>query len=525
MEQPIPMDRLLCGDVGFGKTEVATRAAFKAIMDAKQVAVLVPTTILADQHHRTMTQRFGAFPVKIELLSRFLTGKEEKLVIKGLEEGTVDLVIGTHRLLSKDVKFHNLGLVIVDEEQRFGVTHKERLKQLKKKVDVLTLTATPIPRTLNMALMGLREMSVIETPPHDRLAIQTIVAQFSHSIIKNAIERELEREGQVFFVHNRIDSIYAMADLIRRHVPQARVGVTHGAMSERELEKTMIKFVRHELDVLATTTIIENGIDIPLANTIIINHADRFGLAELYQLRGRVGRSNRRAYAYLLIPPESNLSRIARRRLAALKEFSFLGAGFRLAALDLELRGAGNILGAEQSGQIKAIGFELYCQMLERTIRELSGAEIEDEINTQVNIRADIRIPEDYVPDMGQRLRLYKRISSTKDEKKLAEIRDEMTDRFGQVPQSVENLLVYSLLRNEAAAVRVQSIDLHHDQCSIRFAPNAKINPEKLISLVSARSDVQLSPDGVLKLALTRPNSSDLLRELRMLLLELRSAA
>jgi transcription-repair coupling factor (superfamily II helicase) len=524
MEQAIPMDRLLCGDVGFGKTEVAMRAAFKAVMDGKQVAVLVPTTILADQHHRTFTERFGAFPIKVGLLSRFLNRKEEKRVVQECEEGSVDLVIGTHRLLSKDVKFRDLGLVVVDEEQRFGVTHKERLKQLKKKVDVLTLTATPIPRTLNMALMGLREMSVIETPPHDRLAVQTIVAQFAHGIIKNAVERELERDGQVFFVHNSIDSIYTMADLVRRLVPQARVGVTHGALSERELEKTMMQFVRRELDVLATTTIIENGIDIPLANTIIINHADRFGLSELYQLRGRVGRSNRRAYAYLLIPPESNLSRIARRRLAALKEFSFLGAGFRLAALDLELRGAGNVLGAEQSGHIKAIGFELYCQMLESTIRELSGEQLEEEINTQVNVRADIRIPEEYVPDMGQRLRLYKRISSTKDEKRLAEIRDELLDRFGQLPPSVENLLDYSLLRNEAAALRVQSIDHNRDQCAIKFDANAQVNPEKLVALTTSRENVSLSPDGVLSLQVTS-ESGEMLKELRNLLLELRSPA
>ena len=373
MEAPTPMDRLLCGDVGYGKTEVAMRAAFKAVANSKQVAVLAPTTVLVFQHYETFKRRMAAFPIRIEMLSRFRSAREQAKTLAALEEGTVDILIGTHRLLSRDVRFHDLGLLIVDEEQRFGVTHKERLKEMSRNVDVLTMTATPIPRTLNMSLVGLRDMSVIETPPKDRLAIQTVVAPFSESIIRRAIVEEMERGGQVFFVHNRVESIYSVAALIQKLAPKARVVVGHGQMGERELEKVMLKFVRDEADVLVSTTIIENGLDIPRANTIIVNRADRFGLSELYQLRGRVGRSNQRAYAYLLIPPEVSLTPLARRRLAALREFSELGAGFRIAALDLELRGAGNLLGREQHGHIVSIGFDLYTQMLERAVSAKKG--------------------------------------------------------------------------------------------------------------------------------------------------------
>src|SRR5271165_6558317 len=366
MESGTPMDRLLCGDVGYGKTEVGMRAAFKAVSDNRQVAVLAPTTVLAFQHYNTFRQRLAAFPIKIEMLSRFRTAKQQKETIAKLEAGEVDIVVGTHRVLSKDVKFSDLGLVIVDEEQRFGVRHKERLKQLRKEVDVLTMSATPIPRTLHMSLLGLRDMSVIETPPKDRMAIQTVVAAWDEKLLRSAIEKELERGGQVYFVHNRVESIYEIADKIREMSPKARILVGHGQMPERELERIMLAFMRHEADILVATTIIENGLDIPLCNTIIINRADRHGLSELYQLRGRVGRSDRRAYAYLLIPPDRELNDLARRRLAALKEFSDLGAGFKIAALDLELRGAGNLLGGEQSGHIEAVGFELYTSMLER---------------------------------------------------------------------------------------------------------------------------------------------------------------
>ncbi|HKR14199.1 MAG TPA: transcription-repair coupling factor, partial [Pyrinomonadaceae bacterium] len=386
MEEPVPMDRLLCGDVGYGKTEVAMRAAFKSVMEGKQAAILTPTTVLAYQHYDTFRNRFAPFPVKVELLSRFRSAKEQKEVVKRVESGDVDVVIGTHRMLSKDVRFKDLGLVVVDEEQRFGVAHKERLKQLKKKVDVLTLSATPIPRTLNMSLSGMRDMSLIETPPRDRLAIQTQVVQFSDGVIKSAIDLELSRGGQVFFIHNRVETIETIAALVKRMVPQARIAVGHGQMNEKEMEKVMLDFIDYKYDVLVATTIIENGIDIPRANTIIINRADNYGLSQLYQLRGRVGRSNRRAYAYLLIPGEQELSPIARRRLAAIREFSDLGAGFRIAALDLELRGAGSLLGGEQSGHMEALGFDLYTTMLERTVAELRGEEVEDETSVTLNL-------------------------------------------------------------------------------------------------------------------------------------------
>jgi transcription-repair coupling factor (superfamily II helicase) len=373
MESTQPMDRLLCGDVGYGKTEVAMRAAFKAVQDGKQVAILTPTTVLSFQHYESFKRRFANFPVNVEMISRFRTAKEQKAILEKAEQGRIDILIGTHRILSKDLKFQDLGLLVVDEEQRFGVRHKERLKQMRAQIDVLSMSATPIPRTLHMSLIGLRDMSVIETPPKDRMAIQTIVAKFDEKLVRTAIEMELERGGQTYFVHNRVETIYDIASKIRELVPQARIVIGHGQLPEAELERVMLAFMNHEYDVLVATSIIENGLDIPLANTILINRADRHGLSELYQLRGRVGRSNRRAYSYLLIPPETELTEIARRRLAALKEFSDLGAGFKIAALDLELRGAGNMLGGEQSGHIEAIGFELYTTMLEEAVRKMKA--------------------------------------------------------------------------------------------------------------------------------------------------------
>ncbi|RMG49760.1 MAG: transcription-repair coupling factor [Acidobacteria bacterium] len=522
MEQPMPMDRLLCGDVGFGKTEVAMRAAFKAVMDGKQVAVLVPTTVLAHQHFQTFRRRFAPFPIKVEMLSRFRRAKEQKRILDELADGLVDIIIGTHRLLSRDVQFRDLGLVIIDEEQRFGVVHKERLKQLRRRVDVLTLTATPIPRTLSMSLMGLKPMSVIETPPRDRMAIQTIFAPFSPTVIKTAIERELERDGQVFFIHNRVESIHAIADFIRRLVPGVRLGVSHAQMPANQLERVMMKFIDYELDVLVATTVIENGIDIPRANTIIINHAEQFGLAELYQLRGRVGRSNRQAYAYLLIPPEQSLTPLARRRLTALKEFSDLGAGFRLAAADLELRGAGNVLGREQSGHIRAIGFELYCQMLERAIRELKGEVIEEETNTQIDLNIDIRIPESYIPDMGQRLRIYKRISSAPDEGRLQEICDELLDRYGPLPESVQHLLEYARLRREAMALGVLSIRRQRGWIHITFDRRARVDGEKLLNLIAQQPEARFTPDGVWQFRPRASDGVDLLREVKNCLMGLR---
>ena len=522
MEQPTPMDRLLCGDVGYGKTEVAMRAAFKAVMEGKQAAVLTPTTVLAYQHYDTFRNRFAPFPVKVELLSRFRSAKEQKEVAKRVEAGDVDVVIGTHRLLSKDVRFKELGIVVVDEEQRFGVAHKERLKHLKKRVDVLTLSATPIPRTLNMSLSGLRDMSLIETPPRDRLAIQTQVVQFSENVIKSAIELELGRGGQVFFIHNRVETIETVAALVKRLVPQARMVVGHGQMNEKEMERVMLDFIEFKYDVLVATTIIENGIDIPRANTIIINRADQYGLSQLYQLRGRVGRSNRRAYAYLLIPGEQELSPIAKRRLAAIREFSDLGAGFRIAALDLELRGAGNLLGGQQSGHMDALGFDLYTQMLERTVAELRGETVEDETSVTINLGVDVAIPDEYINDMGQRLRTYKRVSSARDEEALSIIRNETQDRYGRLPESVEQLFAYGVLRRLAEDLRVLSIDKTAEGVALKFSDKARISTDKLAAFINAHEGRTFSPTGVLKLQLNEVEQDNLLDTVRGLLMELR---
>jgi transcription-repair coupling factor (superfamily II helicase) len=506
MQTPVPMDRLVVGDVGYGKTEVAMRGAFKAVMDNKQVAVLTPTTVLAYQHFESFKQRFAAFPVKIELLSRFRSAKEQKEVVKAAEDGKVDILIGTHRILSADVRLPKLGLVVVDEEQRFGVAHKERLKQLKKKVDVLTLSATPIPRTLNMSLLGMRDMSVIETPPRDRLAINTQVVQFSESVIKSAIELELARNGQVFFIHNRVETIEAITAHIKKIVPHARIIFAHGQMNEKEMEQAMLDFIDYKYDILVATTIIENGIDIPRANTIIINRADNYGLSQLYQLRGRVGRSNRRAYAYLLIPGELELTPIAKRRLSAIREFSDLGAGFRIAALDLELRGAGNILGGQQSGQLDALGFDLYTKMLERTIQELKGEEIEEESSVSINLGADVSIPNDYISETAQRLRTYKRISSADSESALLQIYTEISDRYGKIPASVDNLFDYARLRKTAEQMRVVSVDRTREGLAVKLGENARVAPEKLMTFLAENPESSFAPSGVLKVIVKEEN-------------------
>src|SRR5271165_1445261 len=520
MESSQPMDRLLCGDVGYGKTEVAMRAAFKAIADNKQVAVLAPTTVLAFQHFETFKQRFAPFPVTIEMISRFRSPKQQKEILQKTEAGKIDVLIGTHRILSKDIKFSDLGLLIVDEEQRFGVRHKERIKQMRKQVDVLTMSATPIPRTLHMSLVGLRDMSVIETPPKDRMAIQTVVASWDDKLIQSSIEQELERGGQIYFVHNRVDTIWEIAAKLQALVPKARIIVGHGQMSEGELEKVMLKFMHHEADILVSTTIIENGLDIPLCNTILINRADRLGLSELYQLRGRVGRSNRRAYAYLMLPPEVELTPIARRCLAALKEFSDLGAGFKIAALDLELRGAGNLLGGEQSGHIEAIGFELYTQMLERAVREMKGEAAPDEAETQLNLGIALRIDESYIPEENQRLRMYKHIAGVQSEAAIADVRAELEDRYGPLPESVRHLLDASLLRIECERIGVSQIDRKRDQLHIRFTESAGVDPGRLMKLVAknAKRGAQFTPQGVLRYPLTSPKPDGVLAELRALL-------
>ena len=526
MELTTPRDRLLCGDVGYGKTEVAMRAAFKAVQDGKQVAVLTPTTILSFQHFETFKKRFAQFPINIEMISRFRTPKEQKIIVERVETGKVDILIGTHRLLSKDIKFQDLGLLVVDEEQRFGVRHKERLKQMRRAIDVLAMSATPIPRTLHMSMLGLRDLSVIETPPKDRMAIQTVVAKFDEKIVRSAVEVELERGGQVYFVHNRVETIYEIAARIQELVPAARVVVGHGQMGEKDLEKVMLAFMRHEYDVLVATTIIENGLDIPLANTMLINRADRHGLSELYQLRGRVGRSNRRAYAYLLIPPEKELTEIARRRLAALKEFSDLGAGFKIAALDLELRGAGNMLGGEQSGHIEAVGFELYTSMLEAAVKEMKGETSEERPATQLNLGIALRIDESYVPEENQRLRLYKKIAGANSEKAVAEVRAEMEDRYGAPPDATVYLLEAALVRLECERMGIAQIDRKRAELQIRFMEKAAVDPQHLMRLVArnAKRGAQFTPQGLLKYPLAATRSDEILLEIHEVLAQLAPA-
>jgi transcription-repair coupling factor (superfamily II helicase) len=503
MENETPMDRLLVGDVGFGKTEVAMRAAFKALGDGKQVAVLAPTTVLVLQHFETFRRRFQSFPVRIEMLSRFRNAKEIKETLNELSAGKVDIAVGTHRLLSKDVEFHDLGLLIVDEEQRFGVRHKERLKEMRKNVDVLTMSATPIPRTLHMSLLGLRDMSIIETPPKDRLAVQTVVAHFDRELIRTAIEQELSRGGQVYFVHNRVDSIFMRAAQIQELVPDVRIGVGHGQMGEAELERVLHGFMRHQFDVFVCTTIVENGLDIPLANTILIEHAEHYGLSELYQLRGRVGRSNRRAYAYLLVPANTELSEIARKRLAALKEFSDLGAGFKIAALDLELRGAGSILGGEQHGHMASVGFDTYLRLLEETVQELKGEEIPPEIHATLNLGLDIRIPQDYIADEHQRMRTYKRISDAATVEDAIRIREELKDRFGPPPEAVITLLQFSVVKSVVERAGVEAIDRRQGMLNVKFHQEARVSPARLMEIVTNTEGAQFTPAGVLRLPLT----------------------
>jgi transcription-repair coupling factor (superfamily II helicase) len=502
MESSTPMDRLLCGDVGYGKTEVAMRAAFKAVMDGKQVAFLAPTTVLAFQHEKTLKERFAGFPVRIEMVSRFRSKAEQKAAITDLAAGKVDIIVGTHRLLSRDVEFRDLGLLVVDEEQRFGVAHKEKIKQLRKKVDVLTMSATPIPRTLNMSLVGIRDMSIIETPPKDRLSIQTNVVKFDPQVIGRAIRSELARNGQVYFVHNRVESIFSIGSLIQRLVPEARVVVGHGQMEEDTLERAMLDFVAKKFDVLLATTIVENGLDIPNANTIIINRADRYGLSQLYQLRGRVGRSDRPAYAYLLIPPEDNLSPVAKKRLAAIKEFSDLGSGFRVAALDLEIRGAGNLLGGEQSGQIDTVGFEMYMKLLEQTVRELKGEELEDDVRATVNLRVDLRIDASYIPDMNQRLMLYRNVVAARRGEEIDRVLEEAADRYGPLPDSVLNLADYGRIRVMADRLGIDGIDREGRTVVLKFRPQAKVDPVRLVALVRQRPELTLIPPAALKMNL-----------------------
>jgi transcription-repair coupling factor (superfamily II helicase) len=486
MEQDRPMDRLICGDVGYGKTEVALRAAFKAVMDGKQVAVLVPTTVLALQHFQTFAERFGTFPITVEMLSRFRSRGEQAEVLRGLRGGEVDIVVGTHRLLQRDVHFRDLGLLVVDEEHRFGVAAKERLKQVRRQVDVLTLSATPIPRTLHMALLGVRDVSTIETPPEDRLSIQTVVARFDPTLIRDAIEEELNRGGQVFFVHNRVENIHAMARLIKRLVPRARLAVAHGELREDRLERIMCDFYSGRSDVLLCTTIIESGLDVATANTIIIDRADTLGLAQLYQLRGRVGREKRRAYAYFLIPEETALSDVAKKRLQVIAELTELGSGFKVAARDLEIRGAGNLLGTEQHGQIAAVGFDLYCRLIESTIRELKGEPAADTAEPAVRLDAEGYLPEAYVEDPNTRLQFYRRLAALSSTGDVASIREELVDRFGELPPQADRLLHAVILRIMARELAIRELDARKDRIRVVFGDATPLAGEKVAVLLRA---------------------------------------
>ena len=453
------MDRLLCGDVGYGKTEVSLRAAFKAVMDNKQVAILAPTTILAQQHFHTVEKRFAGFPVECDVLSRFRTAKEQKDVLKRLDEGKIDILVGTHRLLAKDVKFKDLGLLIVDEEQRFGVAHKEIIKNMKNQVDVLTLSATPIPRTLHMSMVGIRDMSVLETPPEERLPVQTHVVEYSDAVIRDAILRELSRGGQVYFLYNRVHSIEQFYQRLRALVPEARIGIAHGQMKEHGLEDVMMDFYDGNYDVLLCTTIIESGLDVPSANTLIVFDADRFGLSQLYQLRGRVGRSNRQAYAYFTVRPDKMLSEEAEQRLSAIREFTEFGAGFRIAMRDLEIRGAGNLLGPEQHGHLATVGYDMYCKLMEETLREVQGQPMAmQELATRVDLKVDAFLPGDYVHDERQRMEMYKRIASLRTDIEREDIEEEMIDRFGDLPAPVVNLLDIAQLRALAQGLGVAQV-------------------------------------------------------------------
>ena len=522
MEKPLPMDRLLCGDVGYGKTEVVVRACFKAVFDGNQVAVLVPTTILAEQHYENFVVRFAAFPIKIDFLSRFKTRAEQNETLKSLAAGDIDIIIGTHGLLGKKVNFFNLGLLVVDEEHKFGVTHKEKIKAMKSNVDVLSLSATPIPRTLHMALSGIRGMSTIETPPEDRMAIKSTVARFGADIIRDALAKELARGGQAFFVHNRIKDIYQIGNFVQDLVMEARIGIAHGQMKEKELEQVMHRFFHKEIDILVSTAIIGSGLDIPSANTIIINRADRFGLADLYQLRGRVGRSNVKAYAYLLVPGEDIITEEARKKLQAIQEMGYLGAGFRLAMKDLEIRGAGNMLGAEQSGHISAIGFDMYMEMLENAVSELKGEKVAPKIEAELDLNITAMISEDYIESPELRLSLYRKIATAKEVDILAKILDELKDRFGPPPEKTKRLIDIMKLKVMASRLMITRIHNAGGRYRIFFAAETEVTPDMLFALQSTRKGhIKFLPEGGVELDLKGEKWNKVYEDLRELLEEL----
>jgi transcription-repair coupling factor (superfamily II helicase) len=524
MQEKKPMDRLICGDVGYGKTEVAVRAAFKAVEDKKQVAVLVPTTVLASQHFRTMSKRFQDYAVKVEMISRMRDEKQIRETLARAREGRVDVLIGTHRLLSPDVSFKDLGLVVVDEEQRFGVKHKEQLKKLRKLVDVITLTATPIPRTLHMAMMGVRDLSIIGTPPIDRRAIRTFVSKFDGATIKEAIERELARGGQVFFLHNRIESIRGVEDYLKRLVPQAKIAVAHGQMQEGALERVMIEFVERKHDLLLCTAIIESGLDIPSANTILVDRADHFGLSQLYQIRGRVGRSRERAYAYLLIPARRKITRDAQKRLQVLQQFTELGAGFQIASHDLEIRGAGNLLGPDQSGNIASVGFDLYTQLMEEAVAQIKGEEVREEFEPDVELPIPALIPEDYVPEVQQRLFFYKRLASATSEEALYDVKGELRDQCGEPPAEVDALVEVMSLKNELRALRMRGLKSGPGRLVAQLGPDAALDSVKLAQLVAkGKGRYRLTPG--MELVATVNAEAAVLESARSLLQDLRRCA
>ena len=498
MESPVPMDRLVCGDVGYGKTEIALRAAFKAVWDHKQVAFLVPTTVLAEQHFQTFEKRFEPYPVEIESLSRFRSSGQQRAIVRKLKEGQVDIVIGTHRLLQKDIAFKDLGLVIIDEEQRFGVAHKEKLKQLRRSVDVLALTATPIPRTLHMSLMGTRDLSVIATPPEYRYAIKTYICPFDDTVVAEAIHRELQRGGQMFFVHNNIRTIWGMARHLQRLVPGLRIGVAHGRLGDEDLEKVMLELLHHEIDLLVCTSIIESGLDFPSANTILINRADKFGLAQIYQLRGRVGRADEQAYAYLFIPHEAGLTKDARKRLKVLMEHSNLGAGFQIAMSDLQIRGGGTILGPSQSGHIAAVGYEMYLDLMERTMSELKGEPVEPDVDPEIKVNRSTYIPETYISDIDQRLVSYKRLARMAEPSEVVGFQEELRDRFGPLPEPATALVDKIMLKVICKKLGIQRLELADRKLVLSFSPDCSLSPKKLACLIEkAPRRFRLTPDGV----------------------------
>ena len=522
MGKSTPMDRLVCGDVGYGKTEVALRAAFVSVYNGKQVAVLVPTTVLAEQHFATFSERFKAYPVNIACLSRFRSRPEQRKIVNDIKEGKVDIVVGTHRILQKDITFKDLGLFVIDEEHRFGVRHKEALKKIRTTVDVLALTATPIPRTLHMSLIGIRDIDLIATPPEYRHAVVTYVSEFTDGIVKDAVTRELQRGGQIFFVHNSINSIERMAARLKSIVPDVRLDIAHGQMPERELEKIMLRFVNKEIDMLVCTTIIESGLDIPSANTIFINRADRFGLAQMYQLRGRVGRAEERAYAYLFIPPESYITRDALKRLKVLMDHSDLGSGFQIAMSDLKIRGGGTILGASQSGHIAAVGYDMFLKLMEESVSELKGEQPVDDLEPEINLPLSAFIPEHYIADIDQRLSAYRRLSRISQMDEISAIKEELIDRYGKLPEEVSNLLMKIVFKVLAIKAGIKKLDVAGNQLVLHISDQHQTNPHGIVDLIlSEKSRFRLTPDQKLTMVLSDDQKTGLLTQTKYILKEI----